>query len=260
MAEQFVSLNAFAAGGGLKNDFDGTIKSARFVEYDYNGKSDAILAVCLEIVPDDGEVIQPDYISAGKLEFFRPSTNGHGAVKVGKATELSDSSNLKSFRDALVALGFPEDKLDTGDITVIEGGNYHFNRKPQKERAGQTKTAAQIEREKKYGPPTQLLPTAINTLPGEKKKGSSNTNAKPATAAAASSSSASGETDRATEVLLEILSSKGGKVDKKDLPSLAFKIGTDNVEKKMLARVLFNEDFLKSESAPWSYDGATITL
>lgn len=145
-ASQGVSLGLdnFVEGGGLFDDFDGTILEAAFVQWDYDGQYDPQLFLCFEIRNDEeaesdgNNPEQPlknpflQYYSAGSLEYFVPSDDGKRAIPVGSKTGLSKSCNAFEVIASIIAAGF--DKPITNDVSIFAGERFHFKRKAQKDR------------------------------------------------------------------------------------------------------------------------------
>src|ERR1039458_2913544 len=163
--------SSFSQGGGLIDDVDVEISRARFVEYDFEGKIEggaASLCLLLQLKDADGTE-HAQYYSAGNLTYFVPSEdpknqdlNGITIVKVGDKDNLNGGTNCAIMLNSLVQAGFPEDKLDAGDVRVLEGLNGHVNRVPQPKRTGLAKREGQRD-------PMVLIFTKIISLPGEAK-------------------------------------------------------------------------------------------
>src|ERR1700751_881162 len=102
--------STFSQGGGLIDDVDAEISRARFVLYDFEGKSDRgnSLCLCLSLRESDGtDHIQ--YYSAGDTQYFMPSEdpknddlNGITFVAVGEKQVLNGSTNTALFLNSLV--------------------------------------------------------------------------------------------------------------------------------------------------------------
>ncbi len=170
--------SSFAEGGGLIDDVDVQITRARFVSYDYDGKADKpALCLCVGMQDKDGgEHIQ--YYSAGDLAYFVPSEdpknedlNGITLAKVGDKDSINRNTNFALFMNSLVQAGFPEDKLDSGDVRVLEGLGVHVGRVPQPKRSGLPTRQGQDGQTRV---PMLLIVTKINSMPGEGKKATGN--------------------------------------------------------------------------------------
>lgn len=171
---------SFAAGGGLLDDADVTITRARFaIGYGSNNTGgQGQDATTLHLVLTDGDDTQHDqFYSCGNG--FVPSetgdeeTSGKELVPVGDKTAPSGSSNMAMVVNSLVNAGLPEDLLDSGDISAIEGVKGHVMRVPEPKRAGlPAREGKNAGREK-----TVLIFTTVTGLPGDAKAAK----AKPAT-------------------------------------------------------------------------------
>ena len=158
-----VSLNpeSFVEGGGLLDDVDVTIKEARFIMFDYEGKSPvAVPALKITFDPGDGELVTQCW-SMGKATDWQPSKDGKKLIPIGSATAIVKTSNGGIFITSLINASFPSDRLADGDISCIEGLEAHVIRTPAPERTG-------IEGQKKNA--TILIIDKIIALPGENKK------------------------------------------------------------------------------------------
>jgi hypothetical protein len=155
--------------GGLIDDIDVLIKRARFVPYDFEGAVDPpATCLLLEMEDNDGNV-HPQYFSAGSPEYFVPSVdpkneelNGITIVPVGDKKALNGGTNCAILINSLVNAGFPEDKLESGDVRELEDTKVHVNRVPAPKRNNLPKKPGQKDRD-----PMVMVVTAIIHLPGE---------------------------------------------------------------------------------------------
>lgn len=133
--------------GGLIDDADVTILSARFATWDYKGQvNPPVLALRLELKDDENQVHE-DYLSSGDLKFFVPSNDGKKAIPVGSQQKLNLNTNAVEFLLSLMnadTRGQLAAKIKGGDdISVIDGTRVHIVRKAQKKRPGITITATE---------------------------------------------------------------------------------------------------------------------
>lgn len=162
--------STFAAGGGLIDDIDVTISKARFRMTDYDGKADQEVCV-LDVTLTDGDGTDTSQMySCGNgfvpAETGDEATTGTFLTPIGDKTAPSGSSNMALFMNSLINAGFPEDALDSGLITELEGTKVHVNRVPAPKRNNLPKrTGANADREQ-----TILLVTTLIHLPGEAPK------------------------------------------------------------------------------------------
>jgi hypothetical protein len=157
--------------GSLLDDIDAEVVRARFVQYDYEGKADNNPTCVLLLLKDGDGNESPQYWSAGDPAYFVPSEdpkneelNGITLVQVGDKTSLNGGTNAAIMLNSLVQAGFPEDKLDSGDLRVLEGMVAHWNRVPQPKRSNMPTKPGQSDRT-----PMVLIATQIKALPGEAK-------------------------------------------------------------------------------------------
>jgi len=169
--------------GGIIDDIDAVISRARFVTFDFNGQSEDKTCLALTLTDNDGtEHIQ--YWSAGDPQYFVPSVdpknedlNGITIVPVGDKKALNGGTNCALLINSLVNAGFPEDKLESGDVRELEGAKVHVNQMPAPKRSNMPTKPGQKQRDN----PTILLVTAVLALPGESTT-TSKTSAKPGAA------------------------------------------------------------------------------
>ena len=165
-ATKAVSMNpADFLASGLPTDFDGEVIEARTKVWDYDGKQDDAgnlrytLAIRLLIKPDDPEVNKGEpvvaHYSAGNPQHFAPSNDeenpvdgymdeqgiggmavceGTSFVPVGAKAGLKNNTNWAQFLEALIGAKFTGTM--TPDVRFLEGLYGHWDRIPQKTRAG----------------------------------------------------------------------------------------------------------------------------
>jgi len=258
--------------GGLIDDIDAEIVRARFVIYDYDGKADRpALCVLLQLKDSEGQE-HAQYYSAGDPAYFVPSEdpkneelNGITLVQVGDKTSLNGGTNAALMLNSLVQAGFPEDKLDAGDLRAIEGLNAHFNRVPQPKRSGLPKKPGQEGK----GDPMVLLITEINSLPGEQKaKPSSGGKTSPATSKSQAAStppsnvSAGGDdlVGELTSELIGLFAAEGATSLKKvEIAKKLFSsIDKSNPNRNKMVGMASRDEVLKSLEG-FTYNGSVLT-
>lgn len=155
--------------GGLMDDFDGLVTKARYCPWDYNGTLDHhVLGVGVTIQPynENGEPEGDPFVqtySAGDLEQFAPSMDGKlpvdlqaesetgeeyegiYALRVGSKAQLNNNTNWAQYVMALLEAGFDRGLL-TPAVTWLEGVFGHWNRIPQKKRAGLVQAESEGQR------------------------------------------------------------------------------------------------------------------
>lgn len=268
--------------GGLMDDFDGTITKVRLVPWDYNGKlQNHVLAAAVTIKPEDGDEFVQHY-SAGDLENFVPSNDGENgvdlsgddpeamegiyALRVGKKEGLSSSSNWAGFIKAALDAGFPVSAL-TAAVSCFEGVVAHFNRIPQKKRAGLVKPAEAdgqkarsndilVITEIKSGPTTAGTKPAAGSKPTAPATSASSkpSTAAPKTAAATPAAPAAGDLDsKLVEIVRAAIKGQEDGITKDKLPSAALK-GLSGAEKGKGVKRIVDPEFLNGYEQFWAFD------
>lgn len=254
---QGVSLRPSDAqhGTGLLDDVDVTLKQARFVTYDYDGKSPKPV-LCLGVtMTDEAGEDHDQYYSAGDLQYFVPSNDGKKAMKAGNKDGLNDNTNAVLFLSSLVNAGFPEDKLGD-DISAIEGTYCHVNR------VAQPKRGADMAKDR-----TILQVMKIHSLPWEKSK-AHKLGQKAAVAAGKPQGKANGAAAPADDDMAElvaghvaaILAEAGGSLAKAKVTQKVFQAMKEDPANRTAAVKLANDSGFLEASDVWSFDGATLTL
>ena len=269
MTEQIqgVSLNPDNfVEGGLIDDFDGIIQKARFVLFDFNGKSDERICILLEGVTKDGDAWS-QYYSAGDPKRLTPSPDGTMAIPVGgSATSIVNSSNAAQLLTSVVNNGFPKDRL-TRQITFLEGMGAHFRRVAQPERKG-LKKKEDDQRENQT-----LVVEKIHWLPGETPKfqpGVAKTAATgvpagvtsaaagipitPVAAGMPTSGAAAPADDKTQAYIIQLLSSNNGKINKQVLPQQLFQVCSKDPDSNKILTIAFSNDWLGNAARPWKFD------
>lgn len=276
-AEQRISMNpaTFTQGGGLPDDLDVEVVSARFALYDYEGKSDEpALVLHVEFKQDeDAENNFHNYYSAGDKAYFVPNEdpkdearNGLYLVKVGDRDGINGGTNCALFINSMITAGVPADLFD-GDMDAIDGLGIHVNQQAQPKRSGLPTRAGQRENK------TILLCTRVNFLPGEapaKGKPAAKPTGKPTPAPAKSTPSktaapaASSVDDPMVEELeghLVGLFAADGVTEMakaKLIPSLFKLIDKTDPNRTKLLQIAGKDDVLNSLTM-FSFDGKTLT-
>lgn len=237
--------STFVEGGGLLDDVDVTVKQSVFAFYDYNGTvSPPSPSLGLTLVDPDGKE-HDQFFSAGDAKYFSPSADdknpsdiGKYLVAVGDKTAVNNNTNLAKFIASLVNAGFPEDKLESGDISILEGLEFHLKREAVK-RTGLVRTGKNAGREQ-----TVITVAKIIRLPWEKGASTSKaaSSAKPTNGAAP----ADDISTKAGEVLLEVLMENDGKLPKAKVSTAAFGKLKGDPNQKAISQLLFKDDFIKS--------------
>jgi hypothetical protein len=250
---------------GLADDFDGTIKQARLVPWDYDGNLDHhILAVRLDIEPDEDQDQEPfsQHYSAGELDHFVPSLDGETptdlesedeedwegvyALRVGRRQQLNNSSNWAHWVGATIDAGFPVEELEA-DVSCFEGLYGHWNRIPQRKRSG-------IVVEEEGGRQRMILVLTEIHEKAKPKVGKSKAKDKSATKGKAAAKPVADDLDeRLSEVVLGALADNDGTLPKTKLPGVVIK-AFDGKEKAAAIKRVADVKFLGADDAAWTFD------
>lgn len=129
LPETFVS-------GGAVPDGHYKIQSAKTVRFNYGGAGPETPALEVTFEAEDGSLTSQCY-SAGKIDSLIPSEDGKRFVHpTGEAPKINRGSNFALWVGALVAAGFPGEKLGDGDVGAFEGLSVDIENRPVPVRAG----------------------------------------------------------------------------------------------------------------------------
>lgn len=245
--------------GGLLDDVDVTWKNVRFEMYNYGGKSDpapclgADLVTGVELRPED---VVRQYWSCGSSDNWEPSEDGSRLIPVGGDTELRRSTNLFLLLKSLKEAGFPMPQLADGSVTPLNGLKAHMRRIDAPKRGNMIQNARRGRDGKEFERDNKILCVEkIIALPSEAPKGAKKGKKEPVTEAKPTSNLDSKTMDILTSVIVQ----SGGKINKKDLPTIGFKILAGDVDRNRVLALLFNEEWIQSSGFAIS-DSGEITL
>jgi hypothetical protein len=261
-----VSLNpaAFVAGGGLLDNADVIIKSARFAPWDYNGTIQTpVLAAKITYINKEDQTETDQFYSAGDMKNFVPSEDGRQAIPVGTVAGLNESTNFYAWLTSLVNAKFPADLIGN-DLSVFDGLECHVTRVPQKTRAGLT-PAPDAKKQ------TILIVSQIHKMPGQGGNAAAPAPAKAAKGNAAVASSASvqqaaqggqssGIESKTDEVVMGVIMAKGGSVAKSVLAQDVFKAMAKDPDRNAVVQLAYKDEYLGAPGKPWKFDGTTVSL
>jgi hypothetical protein len=264
MADQAVVLFDEFVEGGLLDDADVKVNSARWIVWDYKGKAPAVLGLNLNLTDSEGK-IHDENLSCGELTRFVPSADGKFAVPVGSQTKLNNNTNAVAFLISLMNADKRGDlatKLKTtGDISSLDGSVLHVSREAQPKRTGLVNPVA-VEGQSR--PSTRLKVDSIISYPGE--GAAPKPGAAPVSAPAAAPAAAAGgvDDDFAVGIVMSILSENGGQIKAAAIGGKAFsnadmKAAAVPVRNATLAKVV-SPAFLGAAGRPWQFDAATGTV
>ena len=229
-------------GTGLLSEVNAKIKDARFDNWTYPNTTTTVLAALVTVVTDDGvEEVTPYTIGDSTGKKFQVTDGGDSLTSVAGAEGLPKGSNFAFFGAYLREIGVPKELVHAGKLSLLKGLYAFWQRKPAPERVGLVKTAAQVEKEKRYGPPMVLVPVKLLALPGEKvAKGKAGAGAGLTPVPSASVEEA------ATEYVLEVLNEKGGRITRKLLGTLAFSKLAKKPLKDEIRKLIATDEFVES--------------
>ena len=253
--------------GGLLDDVDATWKNVMFEMYNYGGKSEpapclgADLVTGAEIRPED---VVRQYWSCGSADNWEPSEDGSRLIPVGGDTELRKSTNLFMLLKSLKEAGFPMAQLADGNVSVLNGLKAHMRRIDAPKRGGMAPQSPRRGRDgKEYEKDNKVLcvekiialPSEAPAEPKAAKKGAAKKSEK---------TEAPKDTDgsldaKAVDVLSSIIVQGGGKTNKKDLPTVAFKVLAGDKDRNRVLALYFNDEWMKGAGFVVS-DSGEITL
>lgn len=298
MAEQqFGSFNPKDhSEGGFFDNRIGTIVDAKVVIFDYKGKSPAVCALHVEIQPDDAESAEDhrqEYYKIGTPEQATPSSDGQFFVPVEAGWAMNKGVKCSLFMAMLEKNGFDFSKLAKG-VKGIIGIRAMWNvvkMPPVKQQDGTMKDASILVPTKFLEPlaggpkpgtaakPAAAKPAAAKPA-AAKPAAAKPAAAKPAPAPAAAEApaeeapveEATEETPaeeggfdpeaRLTEIIMELISEKGGKAAKTLIPPKVFKGVPDQHERAKVMALLKGDTWLGAgvEVRGWALNGGELSF
>ena len=232
-------------GTGLLSEVNAKIKDARFDNWTYPNTTTTILSALVTVVTDDGiEEVIPYSIGDSTGKKFQVTDGGDSLTSIAGAEGLPKGSNFAFFSAFLREMGVPKELVHAGKLSLLKGLYAFWQRKPAPERPGLVKTAAQVEKEKRYGPPMILVPVKLLAMPGEKvvAKGKAGAGAGAGLTLVPSAS----VEEAATEYVLEVLAEKGGRITRKLLGTLAFSKLAKKPLKDEIRKLIATDEFVES--------------
>lgn len=253
MAEELrVSLTQFSEGGqGLPSNQDMEIVGALFIRHDWKnkdgvaqGKPAPVLKLDLKL--EDGSPYT-DYLSAGSLDYFVPSIDGTGLVRVGAIEQVGKQFDYARFMHSLIEHGLDPAKVDT-DITQLVGVVFHGVR----EQTGQKRK----DKNGKEWPITCLVASEIKATPWDAKKGSK---------ASGKAAEANADVEAvAKTAAVKVVKDAGGSIEFKKLGIKVFAAlnKTDKANAGPASKLLGNEDFVlgMAQEGLVEFDGDKVSL
>lgn len=237
--------DAFAEGGGLIDDFDGSITDIRFIMTDYGETLPNKIPAARVVFDIDGEEADELYTVGGKDD-FAPDESGMGLIKLKGKSTLTKTAKFPMLLASLVDAGFPLNKMDGEGIGYLVGFNGHFLRKIVEYKNLKKKDD---DRES-----TVLLCTKINTLPWDAK-----TTTKKGKGKAKAADPALVET--MAGIIQGIVIENDGSVAKKNLISALF--NSDEVkalpDKRVALKLASDDTYLKGREE-WTFEDGVLKM
>ncbi len=236
-------------GGGL---FQGIVtwRSPKFEMCDYVRKDGSVANTALAFHPDledeDGIIHNQDFWTVG--EGWTPSKDGTKLIPPRKGASLSKTCNFILLMNSLVEAKFPEDKMED-DASIYEGMKCDMVRQVAPERKGL------VKKEKRYDD-SVLVVDSIITLPWEaEEKGKGSGKGK--------GTESDALTEKATEVVMEILGDHPKGIQKMKLAGEVFKrLKTQKMaqtEINAIVQIVGGKDESFLSSGPWTYEKGTVS-
>lgn len=238
-------------GGGILNDVNATIVKARFVMFDYQGKSEPAPAIMFTLQPEDGDE-QEQAWSLGSTQDWRPSEDGRYILLINPNktdAKLNKNSNGGILLHSMKEKGVPGTIL-AGDISKLEGMKCHWVQIPDTRNLTKGKKTG---KDGKQYDKTILVVSTVVSLP----TGSATTAIPAGVAGPAVPSAASDITESAIATLTHLVLEAGDAFAKKDLAGKAMAVLEGNAKKTQILQVMFKDEFIK---ANFKFENGIISL
>ena len=241
-------LSALAEGGNFFDDFDGTIKDARFVTTSFNGKVDPPRTV-LQIVFDISGNEHTEFYSVGGDQDFIPDDTGMGLDYLGSTIEPTKKTKYGLLLISLKGAGFPENKMDSDNISYLVGLDGHWLSSAMKI------TGTGFKKNKDGKGPTVMLCTKVNKLPWEAGAKATGKGKKKGAAVPADSELAKA----VMNAVRTTLPLDSGSIAKKAMLSMLLKVEWgDGITRKEAINLAKDDTFL-GESDCWLFENGELT-
>ena len=241
----------FSEGGGLIDDFDGTITDIRFVLTDYQGQMSEAVPVAQVKFDVDGEE-STQLFSVGGSGDFAPDETGLGLIKLRSKDSLTKTSKFAMLMESLVEAGFPINRMED-DISYLNGFSGHFLRKAVEYKG--------LKHDKKERDSTVLLCTKIIKLPWDNAPA-----AKGKAAAAKGKAKAevdNGLADSLASIIQVVLLEAGGSIAKKNLMTKLFSNdaikGMDQKSKQAALKMAVDDAYVSGREE-WTVADGVLTI
>jgi len=245
--------------GGLIDDVNATIVSARFVMWDYGQGQVEKTFLNLTLKPDDDEAEHEQYYSAADPGDWAPNDSGISLVRPEGSTSTKPLNNNTNFAQLMASIenaGFPPEMLEGNDISVLDGLYGHWRREAQPERKGLVRTDPTRQL-------TVLVLDNIISMPGEAPKAPARqtTTRRPAARVAAAAPAKAGDelSDQAVQAIIDHLSNNGP-TPKSALTGLFFSTFKQDANRKELLALATDEQWIIAMAGEgyWAYEDGTL--
>ena len=248
-------LTDFVAGGGFLDDADVEVVEAKFELSDYGGRvSETNLAVVISYKDEEGEVHEQIY-SAGDKKHFLPSEDdgGRSVIAVGTKTQLNNTTNFYDFSKNLVNAGFPESEMGE-NLDFLIGVKGHVVRVPQRKRTGLVLQTSESGEATSDNRTLLVFDQITGGFPGESKPKPKSKSKK----VVAASSADNGVDEKATSLVVQILSENDGETPKAALLQGILKLTVKDNDKVQILKRVASVEFL--EAGPWEFEDGVLSL
>ena len=253
-------LTDFVAGGGFLDDADVEVVEAKFELSDYGGRvSETNLAVVISYKDEEGEVHEQIY-SAGDKKHFLPSEDdgGRSVIAVGTKTQLNNTTNFYDFSKNLVNAGFPESEMGE-NLDFLIGVKGHVVRVPQRKRTGLVLQTSESGEATSDNRTLLVFDQITGGFPGESKpKSKSKSGQKAAKVAKEINAAIDGVDEKATSLVVQILSENDGETPKAALLQGILKLTVKDNDKVQILKRVASVEFL--EAGPWEFEDGVLSL
>lgn len=247
--------------GGLIDDVNAIVVSARFVVWDYGKGEIEKTFLNLTLKPDDDASEHEQYFSAADPADWVPNADGTSLVRPAGTESTKPLNNNTNFAQLMASIenaGFPPEMLEGNDISVLDGLYGHWRREAQPERKG-------LKRADESRQLTVLVLDNLISMPGEAPKAPTKQAATRRPLARAAPAPAAAETtdddlnNQAVQVILDQLA-KEGPTPRSKLTGLFFKTFKQDANRKDLLALAADEQWVIAMAGEgyWAYEDGTL--
>lgn len=167
----FCNQENWAEGGFFKPGIY-KVKSARFGQYDFNGKAQTpVTCMVLHLIDSEGEELdRAQYYSVG--DGFKESRDGKGLIATGDKAKLSKSSNFIHFMDHLAKV-YDISQFDNDIAELLDDKTFEFGLVRIESRQSNQKSNVESAEERKQDKPKDKDMVVVVGVTKETSKGGS---------------------------------------------------------------------------------------